>query len=238
MRRKRVADCAYAEEGADCRAITDRFCRMVAVPNPTFAEERRLIAEGYSRIAGVDEVGAGCLAGPVFAAAVVLPLDSRIGLIRDSKLLSANQRERVVEDIERKAVAWAVGMASPAEIDEINIRQACALAMRRAVAALGKAPEFVLVDGYGVPGFPCPHKSIVKGDRLVKSIAAASIVAKVARDAFMADMDVLFPGYGFADHKGYATEPHREALVRLGPCPLHRRSYEPVRAQMDSLPLR
>lgn len=206
-------------------------------PNPTFKEECILIEAGFSRIAGVDEVGAGCLAGPVFAAAVILPTNSRIALIRDSKLLSGAQRDRVVRDIERKSVAWAIGMASPAEIDDVNVRQACALAMRRAVEALGEPPQYVLVDGYGVPGFPCPHKSIVKGDRLVKSIAAASIIAKVARDAFMADMDALYPGYGFAEHKGYATETHRTALTRLGPCALHRRSYEPVRALMDALPL-
>jgi len=209
----------------------------MVMPNPTFKEERSLMDAGYSRIAGVDEVGAGCLAGPVFAGAVVLPTDSRIALIRDSKLLSDAQRRRVVEQIKDKAVAWAIGIASPQEVDAVNVRQACALAMRRSVEALGAPPEYVLVDGYGVPGFPCPHKSIVKGDRLVKSIAAASIIAKVARDAFMTDMDAMFPGYGFAEHKGYGTVTHRAALTRLGPCPLHRRSYEPVRAVIDALPL-
>ena len=192
---------------------------------------------GYSRIAGTDEVGMGCLAGPVFAAAVILPINSRIVLIRDSKLLSERQRFEVVEEIKEKATAWAVGHATVEEIDAINIRQAGALAMRRAVGALETSPDFILVDGFEIQGFSCPQKRIVKGDRLVKSIAAASIIAKVARDELMERYADEFPGYGFAQHKGYGTKIHREALRKLGPCPIHRRSYEPVRVLIDSLPI-
>lgn len=208
---------------------------MVAVIKPTFKEERALMGAGYSRIAGTDEVGAGCLAGPVFAAAVILPIDSRIPLIRDSKLLSEKQRREVVGRIKAKAAAWAVGMASVEEIDTINIRQAGALAMRRAVESLKIAPDFILVDGFEIQGFPCPQKRIVKGDRFVKTIAAASIIAKVARDRLMARYEDEFPGYGFAQHKGYGTKTHQEALRRLGPCPIHRRSYGPVRVLIDSM---
>lgn len=210
---------------------------MVAVMNPTFKEERALMGAGYSRIAGTDEVGAGCIAGPVFAAAVILPLDSRIALIRDSKLLSEKQRLEVVDEIKEKATAWAVGYATVEEIDTFNIRQAGALAMRRAVGSLEISPDFVLVDGFEIQGFPCPQKRIVKGDRLVKSIAAASIIAKVTRDAILVEYEKEFPGYGFSQHKGYGTKVHQEALKRLGPCPIHRRSYEPVRVLIDSLPL-
>lgn len=208
---------------------------MVAMMNPTFKEERALIGAGYSRIAGTDEVGAGCLAGPVFAAAVILPLDSRIVLIRDSKLLSERQRCEVVGKIKAKAIAWAVGYATVDEIDTINIRQAGALAMRRAVETLKIPPDFILVDGFEIQGFPCPQKRIVKGDRLVKSIAAASIIAKVARDGLMERYADEFPGYGFAQNKGYGTKIHQEALRKLGPCPIHRRSYGSVRVLIDSL---
>ncbi len=205
---------------------------MIAVPLPTFREERELLARGITLIAGVDEVGCGCWAGPVFAAAVILPLDSRIGLIRDSKTLSASQRERLVVKIKAAAMDWAVGSASAVEVDELNIRQAAALAMRRALASLKVAPQFVLVDAFTIPGLAVAQKNIVHGDLKVKSIAAASIVAKTARDAHLAELDALYPGYGFAEHKGYGTKAHQEALARLGPCAEHRKTYAPVKAVM------
>lgn len=208
---------------------------MVAVTKPTFAEERALIAKGVTMIAGVDEAGCGCLAGPVFAAAVILPLDSRIGLIRDSKTLSLSQRERVAERVREEAAAVAVGMASVEEIDRLNIRVAGALAMRRAVESLAMRPEFVLIDAFRIPGLEMPSKSIMHGDRLVKSIAAASVIAKVSRDLHMNELDAKFPGYGFAAHKGYGTKAHQAALDRLGPCEAHRRSYEPVRLRIDAM---
>ncbi len=202
---------------------------MVAVPLPTFKEERELIGQGITMIAGVDEAGCGCWAGPVYAAAVILPLDSRIGLIRDSKTLSLAQRERVAAQIKNAAAAWAVGTASSEEIDQMNIRRAGALAMRRAIDALPIVPQFVLIDAFKIPGLAIPSKSIIHGDRFVKSIAAASVIAKVSRDLQMEALDREHPGYGFAAHKGYGTKAHQEALAKFGPSPIHRLSYAPVK---------
>ncbi len=196
---------------------------------PSFAEERALIARGITMIAGVDEAGCGCWAGPVYAAAVILPLDSRIGLVRDSKTLSPSQRERVAVRIREEATAWAVGTASAGEIDTLNIRRASALAMRRAIEALTVRPEFVLIDAFKIPGLTIPSKNIIRGDAKVKSIAAASVIAKVARDIHLQELDRLHPGYGFAQHKGYGTKQHQRALAKLGPCEAHRKSYAPVK---------
>lgn len=201
---------------------------------PTFHEERALLAQGFAIVAGVDEVGSGCIAGPVFAGAAVLPLDSGIGLIRDSKTLSASQRERLAERLRRECAAWAVAQASVAEIDRLNIRQAGILAMRRAIEALSLRPQFVLVDAFRIPGLAMPSKSIIRGDLKVKSIAAASVIAKTARDAFMEELDTAHPGYGFARHKGYSTASHAVALRRLGPSPEHRTSFAPVSESMKA----
>lgn len=203
---------------------------MVAVPIPTFLHERGLIASGFTYIAGIDEAGCGCWAGPVYAAAVILPLDSRIGLIRDSKRLSEHQRMRVVDQIKSRSTAWAVGTASHLEIDELNIRQAAFLAMRRAIDGLSIQPEFVLSDGFKIPGISIPNKKIIGGDRTVKSIAAASIIAKVERDLEMERLDKAYPGYGFSSHKGYGTREHQASLKKLGPCAIHRMSYKPLKA--------
>jgi ribonuclease HII len=203
---------------------------MVAVPKPTFHIERQLLADGYAIVAGVDEAGCGCWAGPVFAAAVVLPFDSRIGLIRDSKTLSLSQRQRVVEKIKKEAAAWSVGTASAAEVDAVNIRKAGALAMLRAVQGLSMKPQFVISDAFAIPGLDVPSKNIIGADAKVKSVAAASVIAKVARDLHMQELDLRYPGYGFADHKGYGTRQHQEALARLGPCAEHRKTYAPVAA--------
>lgn len=202
---------------------------MIAVPKPSFIEERALLAQGYAIVAGVDEVGSGCLAGPVYAGAVILPFDSRIGLIRDSKTLSADQRNRVADGIKQAAAAWAVGVASVEEIDGLNIRRAGLLAMKRAVSALKLEPQFVIVDAFRIPDLLIPQKGIVAADRKVKSVAAASVIAKVERDNHMTELDRQYPGYGFAEHKGYGTRMHREALERLGPCPIHRRNFGTVR---------
>lgn len=202
---------------------------MVAVPVPTFKAERELIAQGLSLIAGVDEAGCGSWAGPVYAAAVILPLHSRIALIRDSKRLSLNQRTRVIDDIKHKSLAWAVGTASHQEVDQLNIRQAAFLAMRRAIAALSVQPQVILADGFMIPELSIPCRRIIGGDRLVKSIAAASIIAKVERDIELEKLDKQFPGYGFVDHKGYGTKQHQDALHRLGPSPIHRMTYEPIK---------
>ena len=195
-----------------------------------FTFERALIAEGRARVAGVDEVGRGPLAGPVGVAAVILDPDDLPAGLDDSKVLTAARRERLCEIIYAKALAVSVVFASVTEIDTHNIRGATLLAMARAVNALSLRAEYVLVDGRDVPqGLRCPARAIVGGDALSMSIAAASIVAKVARDALMTRLDSVHPGYGFAQHAGYATRVHTEALARLGPTPLHRRSFRPDR---------
>jgi len=203
---------------------------MCAVQVPTFAEERALLELGFSLVAGLDEAGSGAWAGPVYAAAVVFPLDSRAGLVRDSKLLSPGQRAEVEETIKERATAWAVGFATAAEVDALNVRAAGLLAMRRAVEGLSVRPEFLLVDAFRIPGVDIPQKGIIGGDRKVKSIAAASVLAKTARDRYMCELDAVHPGYGFAAHKGYGTAAHQKALAELGPCAVHRMTYAPVRA--------
>lgn len=197
---------------------------------PSFKHERELIAQGFTLLAGVDEAGCGCWAGPVYAAAVILPLDSRIGAIRDSKTLNEAQRLVLVEKIKTKAAAWSVGTASSEEVDRLNIRQAAFLAMRRAIETLSVDAQAVLCDGFMIPDLAVPCVRVVQGDKYVKSIAAASIIAKTARDEELNRLDVVHPGYGFADHKGYGTKAHQDALKRLGPSPIHRMSYAPLKA--------
>lgn len=179
------------------------------------------------RIAGIDEVGRGCLAGPVFAAAVILPVDHTLRGLADSKKLTAAQRERLVPQIQQQAVAWALGSASVAEIDTLNILQATLLAMRRAVTALPVPATGCLVDGNQNPRLDLPTQLVVGGDAQHLSIMAASILAKVARDAEMVRLDVEHPGYGLAQHKGYGTAQHLAALRRHGASPVHRLSFAP-----------
>jgi len=179
-------------------------------------------------VAGVDEAGRGPLAGPVVAAAVILDPMRPIAGLRDSKLLSAIARERIAIEIQAHALAWAVGEADVAEIDALNILQATMLAMRRAVLRLSVAPGEAWIDGNRCPELACPARAIVKGDRDVAAISAASILAKTARDAMLIELDGDFPAYGFAQNKGYGTPEHLAALVRFGPCPAHRRSFAPV----------
>ena len=184
-------------------------------------------------IAGVDEVGRGPLAGDVVAAAVILDPARPIEGLRDSKKLSESRREALAELIRQRATAWAVGRASVAEIDELNILQASLLAMERAVAALSPQPGYVLVDGNRLPRWAYPSEPVVKGDDRVPAIAAASILAKVQRDGELIALEQAYPGYGFAAHKGYPTAAHLEALRTLGVTPVHRRSYAPVRALLE-----
>ena len=188
-------------------------------------------AAGHECIAGLDEVGRGPLAGPVVAACVVLPEGFSLDGINDSKKLSERQRERAELRIRAEAVAIGLGLVEPETIDRINILQATRQAMREAFLALDLLPDCVLIDGLPVPLFPCPHqRAIVGGDGLCASIAAASIVAKVARDRMMRAYDDVYPEYGFAGHKGYGAAKHMEALRVHGPCPIHRRSFAPVAA--------
>jgi ribonuclease HII len=180
-------------------------------------------------IAGVDEAGRGPIAGPVVAACVVLPPCHTLTGIADSKQLTPAQREALYDAITRHALAWAIGLASPREIERYNILQASLLAMRRAVLALPLPPQRVLVDGkHAIPSLPLPQQAVVGGDALEESIAAASILAKVARDRIMRELDRLYPQYGFAQHKGYPTALHLERLRMYGACPAHRRTYAPV----------
>ena len=177
--------------------------------------------------AGVDEVGRGCLAGPVYAAAVILPEQHGIVGLRDSKQLTAAKRELLAPQIQAHALAWAVGIATVEEIDRLNILRATFLAMARAVQALTLRPALCLVDGNQVPQLGCEVRTIVGGDATVESIMAASIVAKVARDAELVRLDGQFPGYGLAQHKGYGTPEHLGALRARGPCVVHRMSFAP-----------
>ena len=187
-----------------------------------------------SIVAGVDEVGRGPLAGDVVAAAVILG-DSPPAGLTDSKALSPRQRERLAETIRSEAVAWSLGRATVAEIDELNILQASLLAMRRAVEALSVQPSLVLVDGNHLPRWSYEARAVIKGDLSEPAISAASIVAKVTRDSEMVILDDLYPGYGFAAHKGYPTKAHLAALASLGVSPVHRQSFGPVKRLLARL---
>lgn len=196
-------------------------------PTTEFEQEARRC--GYRHIAGLDEAGRGPLAGPVVAAAVILPFACRLSGVDDSKLLSETEREALYAVICRKAVAVGIGSADAAEIDALNILEATRLAMRRAIARLPARPDFLLLDALAIPGLTVPSRPIVKGDRLSLSIAAASIVAKVTRDRLMAAYHDDYPHYNFRAHKGYGTEEHLVRLAEHGPCPIHRRTFAPVR---------
>lgn len=176
-------------------------------------------------ICGTDEAGRGPLAGPVVAGACILPDGLIIDGLDDSKKLSEKKREKLYAEITENALAWSVALATPAEIDEINILQASLLAMRRAIDALDIRPDFVLVDGNIDRGFQIPAKAVVGGDGICRSIAAASILAKVTRDRMCTELDKQYPQYGFAKHKGYPTKAHKQALFEFGPCPEHRKSF-------------
>lgn len=199
--------------------------------------ETELWEAGVTRVAGVDEAGMSPLAGPVVAGAVILPPRFRLAGVDDSKKLDPDTREALAIEIKRHAVAWAVGIVEPEEIDRIHIYRAGLLAMRRAVEALSPAPESLLIDARKLADVPIPQRSIVHGDALSFSIAAASIIAKTTRDAIMVELDARFPGYGFAKHKGYPVREHYEALRRLGAAPVHRRSFGAVRRALGLEPV-
>ncbi len=181
------------------------------------------------RIAGIDEVGRGCIVGPVVAAAVILDPARPIPGLTDSKKLSEKKRSLLAREIKANALCWAVARADASEIDRINILQATFVAMQRAFNQLSMRPDYVMVDGNRLPAIDCPGEAVVGGDALIAEISAASILAKVARDEEMATLDLFYPGYGFAVHKGYPTKAHLAALAQLGVTPLHRTSYAPVK---------
>ncbi|WP_386686949.1 ribonuclease HII [Lonepinella sp. MS14437] len=193
--------------------------------------------QGFAFIAGVDEVGRGPLVGAVVTAAVILDPHHPIKGLADSKKLSEKKRVLLAEEIKQKALAWSLGRAEPEEIDELNILHATMLAMQRAVKSLKIQPHFVLVDGNRIPDLPMPAQAVVKGDSKVAEISAASILAKVARDQEMLELDQQFPQYEFAKHKGYPTKVHLEKLAEFGVLPQHRRSFAPVRKiLMNNIP--
>lgn len=198
--------------------------------------ENELWTQGFLQIAGVDEAGVGPLAGPVVAGAVILPREYKLRELNDSKKLDEATREQLAAQLKTDAIAWAVGSAEVAEIDRLNIYHAGLLAMRRAVEALGTQPDFVLVDARTIPEIPMQQRGIIKGDSLSASIAAASILAKTARDALLHEYEQQYPGYGFAAHKGYPTPEHFKALRERGALPIHRRSFRPVREALGLEP--
>ncbi len=191
---------------------------------PTFKEERAFAQAGFLRIAGVDEAGCGALAGPVVAGAVILPLNSRIVDLRDSKLLSAKKRDELFDVIRMKATAFGIGIAHVEEITAFGIRPATMLAMRRALEQIAEV-DAALVDAWTIPELTITQKGIIRGDKKVKSIAAASVLAKVTRDRMMAEIGKMYPHYGFDIHKGYGTLSHRTAIRNHGPCPAHRMTF-------------
>ncbi|WP_042280110.1 ribonuclease HII [Candidatus Protochlamydia sp. R18] len=196
--------------------------------------EKRAFSQGYQLIAGIDEAGRGPLAGPVVAAACILPKGLLVPQINDSKKLSPKVRERLFERLTTdSAVRYGIGIIGQAEIDRVNIYQATILAMLMAIQQLPVTPDYVLVDGMNLPHPDLPCLKIIKGDQLSQSIAAASIIAKETRDRLMCQYHREWPGYGFNQHKGYATELHLEALFKQGPCPIHRRSFDPIKSMLE-----
>ncbi|MBN2320600.1 MAG: ribonuclease HII [Acidobacteria bacterium] len=199
--------------------------------------EQELYQAGYRLIAGVDEAGVAPLAGPVVAAAVILPQNYKlIGLNDSKKIPNHRKREMLAQQIKQDAVCWATGAAEVEEIDRLNVYRSGLLAMKRAVESLVPKPEYVLVDARTIPHCPIPQKAIVHGDALCAAIAAASLIAKTTRDAHMAELDRIYSGYGFADHKGYPTPEHLKVLKQRGPLPVHRKSFAPVREALDMDP--
>jgi ribonuclease HII len=205
---------------------------MTRLPVCGWKHENAARKQGALRIAGLDEVGRGPLFGPVVAAAVILAPRCRLDGLTDSKKLSERKREEFAVQIRANAVAWAVASVDVETIDRINIRQASLLAMRMAVEQLALSPDFLLIDGRDSIDWPCPQQAIVQGDAASLSIAAASVLAKVHRDRLLVELDRQFPGYGLASHKGYGCPEHLAALTRLGPTPLHRKSFHPVAQTM------
>lgn len=209
---------------------------FVNEPVDKLAFEKRVLRRGYSSIAGVDEAGRGALAGPVVAAAVILPLEADFSGVDDSKKLTPKERDELYALIVERAVAIGVGSADHSLIDRVNILQATLHAMKEAVGALAVKPDYLLVDGISAPPVPLPMMTIKKGDGASVSIAAASIIAKVTRDRLMVGYGRQFPPYGFETHKGYGSLAHLQAIARLGPCPIHRTTFRGVKEHVEAGP--
>ncbi|OAT79510.1 ribonuclease HII [Desulfotomaculum copahuensis] len=237
----RLAGALLADARVAVRQIGGRLCRRLNEQQREnerltglWCHEKELYAQGFVLPAGVDEAGRGPLAGPVVAAAVILPAGVSLPGLNDSKKLSAGKREALAWQIKKMSLAWSVGLATVAEIERINIHRASLLAMWRAVNGLAPSPQFLLVDGRHAIDIDLPQRPLVGGDGLSASIAAASILAKMTRDHLMQALDRLYPPYGFAVHKGYPTPEHLQALDRFGPCALHRAGFKPVRAWLEA----
>jgi len=196
---------------------------------PNFSHERALYARGFSVVAGTDEAGTGALAGPVVAGAAIVPLGSRMSGLCDSKLLTPTRRKALLREMSGHGIVYASGIVSVEEIAEMNMRTVATLAMARAIQGLEVRPQAVVSDAFRIPGLALEQVPVIRGDRISKSVAAASIVAKVTRDAIMNRLDEEYPGYGFMVHKGYGTASHLEALFRLGPSLIHRMTFAPVK---------
>lgn len=204
-------------------------------PIPDFIQEDSLFQQGYSMIAGLDEVGRGTLAGPVVAGLAIFeykPYDDWVGMIRDSKQMSPSQREYVIPYLESAALALEIGVSSSIEVDNLGIVPATRLAMKRAINSLTFLPQYLLLDAFPLPDISIPQKAIIRGDSICFSIASASIVAKVRRDKMMEEYDILYPGYGFVSNKGYGTRQHMDGLKELGPSPIHRKTFSPLKEML------
>ena len=224
------------ELGCGTRALTSSSFAAPTNRNPekwpTYQEEAFLLGQGYWLVAGMDEAGRGPLAGPVVAGVVILPprpTGPWVETVRDSKQMTPGQRDRLLPHLRENALGIQTGASTPQEIDELGIVEATRLAMRRALDSLALLPQYLLLDAFPLPGVDIPQTPIVHGDTRCLSIAAASVVAKVTRDRIMEQQDVEYPGYGFARHKGYGTAEHVRSIQRLGPCPIHRYSFAPIR---------
>lgn len=192
-------------------------------------EEKKLWKQGFLLLAGIDEAGRGPLAGPVIAAACILPVQFDLPGLNDSKMLTESKREKLYTQIQAQAIDYAIGSAEPAEIDALNILQATKLAMKRAIEGLTFRPHYLMIDALELPAVKLPQLPLVRGDSLSATIAAASILAKVTRDRLMVELDTIYPDFSFSKNKGYGTSQHMQVLQRLGPCPLHRKSFAPVK---------
>ncbi|HEX4285635.1 MAG TPA: ribonuclease HII [Terracidiphilus sp.] len=217
-----------------CRPANKR--RSAGTPVCSWKLEKFALQTGALRVAGLDEVGRGPMFGPVVAAAVILDRNTRFRGLTDSKKLNEAKRVELDVQIRAKAIAWAIAAVDVETIDRINIRRASLLAMRLAVEQLSIAPDYLLIDGIDTIDWPCPQRSVIQGDGTSYSIAAASIIAKVHRDALIVELDRQYPGYGLASHKGYCSREHLNALAKLGPTPLHRKNWSPVAQQMFDFP--
>ena len=222
LEKERIRGMREFENGLVLEALGRAQFHEAAGPDQ---EPEDVLKSGMLLIAGIDEAGRGPLAGPVAAGAVILSADHDILYLNDSKKLSEKKRDMLFDQIKEEAVAWAVGLVEPARIDEINILQATYEAMRLAIRQLKVKPSVLINDAVTIPNVEIPQIPVVKGDAKCISIAAASILAKVTRDRIMKEMDALYPGYGFAKHKGYGTKEHMDAIRAMGPCPIHRRSF-------------